>query len=139
MTFICPYRLTGYNDPLSLEEFEDYYSEHSYMVSTEGRRGRLLLFRGRSLLMCTVKTVGCSEGGGGSSGASPRQGAETASVAMLLLLFGQQIFLPVLPIFIRFGLVLKSMCRYALVHTVQLPIPSTRASCLGFLRAIFLL
>ena len=91
------------------------------------------------MLMCTVKKVGCSERGGENPGASHRQGAETASVAMLVLVFGQQIFLPILPVFMRFVLVWKSVCRYALVHTVQLPMVSTRARCLGFLRAIFLL
>jgi len=49
------------------------------MVSTEGRRGCLLLFRGGPLLVCTIKKVGCSEGGDENPGALYRQGAETAA------------------------------------------------------------
>ncbi|KAM9608572.1 uncharacterized protein ACIBXB_000931 [Morphnus guianensis] len=33
----CLKQLTEYNNPLSLEEFEDYYSEHSYMPPELGR------------------------------------------------------------------------------------------------------
>lgn len=62
-----------------------------------------VIFRGRSWHVCMVKKVGCSEFGSENSGASHGQNAERASVVMLLLVFGQQIFSPVLPIFIVFA------------------------------------
>lgn len=81
------------------------------MVSIKGR-GHLLFFRGRSWHVCTVKKVGCSEFGGEDSGASHGQSAERAPVVMLLLVFGQQIFSPILPVFIVFSLVCSDCCTF---------------------------
>lgn len=81
------------------------------MVSIKGR-GHLLFFGGRSWHMCRVKKVGCSEFGGEDSGASHGQSAERAPVVMLLLVFGQQIFSPILPVFIVFSLVCSDCCTF---------------------------
>lgn len=51
-------RLTELHSLLSLQVFEDYYSKHKYMVSTEGRRVCLLLFQG-----WTFASVHHQEGG----------------------------------------------------------------------------
>lgn len=71
-----------------------------------------VMFRGRSWHMCTVKTLRCSEFDSENSGTSHGQSAERASVVMLLLVFGQQIFYPILPIFIVFGLVCSDCCTF---------------------------
>lgn len=71
-----------------------------------------VIFRGRSWHMCMVKKVGCSGFGSENSGTSCGQSAERASVVMLLLVFGQQIFSPILPIFIVFGLVCSDCCTF---------------------------
>lgn len=62
-----------------------------------------MLSSGVDLGTCAmVKKVGCSEFGNENSGTSHGQNGKNASVVMLLLVFGQQIFHPVLPIFIVF-------------------------------------
>lgn len=103
------------NNLLTLEEFENLHTRHRCMVSIKWRGH--LLFSGVDFGTCAWSkrwdalnlVVRASHG----------QSAERASVVMLLLVFGQQIYSPILLIFIVFGLVCSDCCTFC-VELMQL-------------------